>query len=483
VVLFGLFAYDLSAQLDDIHFLPPLHNRNTDAGSGNRYQAVYLSTPSTTPVTIDITSGTGTFVKSFTIDNSAPAIFDLNDFYGNNNNVYEVGIDDNDLGPDNTFLSVRSSLLNEVLDDYGLILRGTDEFYANLRMKSNSQAASLTAKGEGGVGLEFYVGALPVNRLSRSADRTNITVGFMALEDNTTINLSGISPNTELHDDGPNITGTTQTIMLNAGQTYVISTYSDENVTPNTADDLIGARVIADKPIVMSNGNLLHGPNFLPSTSANRDMAIDQSVPINQLGTTYVYYRGNHDSDDAETPIIIGINDDTDVSVNGVFIDNIDQGEFLQISGSHYTSDRVMLVETSVPAYAYQQLFGGIRGLSSGMNFLPPLSCYLPTETNYLPRVDELHPSVPNDLDVDISVVTFRGSGIRVFDNGSPTPKLTLTPADAVPVPGTGDWIAYIIEDEDDDIRIVSAMEWQAIIQDLVKFHLDYRSVRLHLGH
>jgi len=64
-------------------------------------------------------------VKSFTIDNSAPAIFDLNDFYGNNNNVYEVGIDDNDLGPDNTFLSVRSSLLNEVLDDYGLILRGT----------------------------------------------------------------------------------------------------------------------------------------------------------------------------------------------------------------------------------------------------------------------------------------------------------------------------------------------------------------------
>ena len=457
VFVFGfliLFVKDIAAQLDDVHYIPPLHNRNTDGTSGNRYQAIYLSTPSPTPITIDITTGTGTFLKSFTIDNSAPAIFDLNDFYGNNNNVYEAGSDVNNLAADNTFLSVRSSLLNQALNDYGLILRGADEFYANYRLKSNAQAASLTAKGEGGVGLEYFVGALPTNANSSSRTFTNITVGFMALEDNTTINLSGLSPNTELHDDGPNITGTNHTITLNQGQTYVLSTYTDENRTPNTADDLIGAHVVADKPIVMSNGNLLHGPNFI--TGQSRDMAIDQSVPVNQLGTTYVYYRGNHDNDDAETPVIIAINDNTDVSVNGVFLDRIDEGEFLQINGSHYTADRVMLVETSTPAYAYQQLFGGTRDLSSGMNFLPPLSCYLPTETDYMPRVDELHPAVPNDLDVDISVVTFRGSGIRVFDVGSNTPKLTLTPADAIPVPGTTDWIAYIIEDEDDNIRVES---------------------------
>lgn len=454
VALFLLLTYDVKAQLDDVHYIPPLHNRNTDGTSGNRYQAVYLSTPSPNPITIDITSGTGTFLKSFIIDNTTSAIFDLNDFYGNNNGVYESASDDNNLAPDNTYLSVRSTLLNQALDDYGLILRGTDEFYANYRLKSNAQAASLTAKGEGGVGLEFYVGALPTNANSSSRNFTNITVGFMALEDNTTINLSGLSPDTELHDDGPNIMGTNHTIRLNQGQTYVLSTYTNENRTPNTANDIIGARVVADKPIVMSNGNLLHGPNFI--SGQERDMAIDQSVPINQLGTTYVYYRGNNLDDDAETPVVIAINDNTDVLVNGVFLGSINEGEFLQINGSHYSNDRVMLVETSTPAYAYQQLFGGPRDLSSGMNFLPPLSCYLPTETDFMPRVDELHPAVPNDLDVDISVVTFRGSGIRVFDVGSNTPKSVLTPADATTVPGTSDWIAYIIEDENDDIRIES---------------------------
>ena len=454
IALYLLTAYNISAQLDDVHYLPPLHNRNTVTTNSNRYQAVYLSTPSSFPITINITSGTGTFVKSYSIDNTTPAIFDLNDFYGNNNNVYEAGADDNNLGPDNTYLSVQSGLLNQALDDYGLILRGTGEFYANFRLKANAQAASLTAKGEGGVGQEFFVGALPVNANSGSAGFSNITVGFMALEDSTTILLSGLSPDTELHDNGGNLTGTNHTITLNQGQTYVLSTYTDENQPTDTADDLIGARVVSDKPIVMSNGNLLHGPSFV--TSRNRDMAIDQSVPVNQLGTTYVYYRGNHPNDDAETPIIIAINDNTDVLVNGVYLATIDQGEFLQINGSHYTDDRVMLVETNTPAYAYQQLFGSVRDLSSGMNFLPPLSCYLPTETNFMPRVDELHPAVPDDVDVDISIVTFRGSSISVFDVGSNTPKSVLTPSDAITVPGTSDWIAYIIEDEDDNIRVES---------------------------
>ena len=127
-----LLAHEVTAQLDDVHYIPPLHNRNTDGTSGNRYQAVYLSTPSPTPITIDITTGTGTFLKSFTIDNSAPAIFDLNDFYGNNNNVYEAGSDVNNLAADNTFLSVRSSLLNQALNDYGLILRAVSYTHLTL---------------------------------------------------------------------------------------------------------------------------------------------------------------------------------------------------------------------------------------------------------------------------------------------------------------------------------------------------------------
>ena len=450
-----LISISGQAQLDDIHYIPPCHNRNWNHNSnGDRYQAVYLSTPSIVPITINITTGTGTFVKSYTISNVDDAVFDLNDYYGNNDNVYQNNQDDNNLSNNTTFLSVPSSLLNTPLDDLGLILQGNGDFYANYRIKTGAQACSLTAKGATALGREFYVGALPNNTQS-SRNRTNIFVSFMASEDNTTIILSGINPLTQLHDDGGNITGGIQSINLDKGQTYVLSTYTDENMANNTQNELIGAHITSDKPIVMNNGNLLHGA--LDVTGASRDMGIDQSVSIDWLGTNYAFIRGNQNDDDLETPIIVGISANTDISVNGAYLTTISTGEYYQINGSNYSADGTMYVELNKRAYAYQQLFGSTTRYSSGLNFIPPLGCFLPTVTEFIPEVDQLHPVVDHDLKADITVITYGGSDIRIYDAGSNVPNQTLTATnDALTIPGTSEWIAYIIPDQEDNKRIES---------------------------
>lgn len=442
------------AQLDDIHYIPPGHNRNwNNTTNGDRYQAVYLSTPSITPITINITTGTGSFIKSFTISNSDDAVFDLNDYYGNNNGSYQNG-DDNNLSNNVTFLSVPSDSLNTPMDNSGLILQGTDKFYANFRIKTGSQACSLTAKGSTALGREFYIGANP-NNTQQSRDRTNVFVSFMASEDNTNVVVSGMNPLTEIHDNGGNLIGASHSFSLDRGQTYVISTYTDENMGNNTQNELIGARVLADKPIVMNNGNLLHAA--VTVTGAARDMGMDQSVSIDWLGTQYAFIRGNQNNNNLETPIIIGISDNTDISVNGAYLTTISEGEYYQVNGSNYSSDGTMYIELNKRAYAYQQLFGSTTTYSSGLNFIPPLSCFLPTVTEFIPEVDQLHPVVDHDLSANITIITYAGSDVRIFDAGSNTPTQTLTAtSDAFTIPGTSEWIAYIVSNQEDNVRIES---------------------------
>ena len=445
----------LIGQLDSVHYIPPVHNRNFNHNSnGDRYQAVYLSTPSSTPITVSISDGQGSLLKSLIVSNTNDAVFDLNDFYGDNNGVYSASLDDNNLSNNNTVLSVTQDSLNIPLSRSGIILRSADLFYANFRLKTGSQAASLTAKGQPAQGRDFYIGANP-NNSQPSRDKTNIFASFMATEDNTTVTIDGFPDTTVFHDATANFSSLPITFTLNAGQAYVISTYTDENIASNTVNGLIGSHVVSDKPIVMNTGNLLHGA--LNVNGQARDMGMDQSVPTDWLGNQYAFFRGNQNDDNLETPIIIAIDNNTDIIINGVLDTTINSGEYLQIHGSNYSADGTMLVETSSRAYAYQQLFGSTTRYSSGLNFIPPLGCFLPTSTDFLPQIDQLHPVVDHDLTTTITVITYEGSDVRVYDPVSPTPILTLTAAaDALAIPGTTEWIAYEITGQQDNIRIES---------------------------
>lgn len=444
VVFLQLWSPVIEAQLDTVHYLPPLHNRRfNDRNNGMRYQAVYLSTPSVASINVEVRDGGGNLLRTIPIDNNTPGVFDLNDFYGNNNGTY-TNADDTDLSNNETFLNVSQNLLNTPLTNYGLILTSSGgEFYANYRAKMGFQAGSLTAKGNTALGTEFHIGGTPNN--NGSSTYTNLVAGFMAVEDSTVITISGYANNTVFHDATANFSALPLSFTLDAGETYVISTYTNENIAGNTVNELLGAHVISNNPIVVSNGNLLLGA--IGVNGQNRDIGMDQSVPIDQLGTEYVFFRGNHNTDALETPVIIATVNNTEVFVNGVLNTTLaNAGDFVQINGSNYTADDVMYIRTSRSAYAYQQLFGANSTATPGLNFIPPLSCYLPQETNYLALIEELHPVDPTDLNGEITIVTFAGSDIMAFPAGSNVASISLTAAaDGITIPGTTQWIGFRI--------------------------------------
>lgn len=442
----------LAAQLDDIHYIPPLHNRNLRSNqlvltdNDSEYQAVYLSTPSLIPIDVEVRTGDGNLIKIFTIDQTTPAIFDINDFMGNNNDTFEPGIDPI-LSNLSTVLSIRSNELNTPLTDAGLILSSSGgEFYANVRIRNDLQAGSLTAKGEAAMGTFFILGGLPLNETNGTERITNHFVSIMATQDNTSITLDELDPNTVLHDDGGSFpVGTSHSITLDRGESYVISTYTDENLATGTVNELIGARLRSSSPIVVNTGNLMHSIKNINDTS--RDFAIDQTVPRSEVGNEYVFVRGNSPNDNFETPVVIGARNNTDIFVNGTYETTIHRGDFYQIHGSNYSGRGVMYVRGTRQFYAYQQLLGSDLKASPGMNFLPPLSCFLPTETNFIPNVAQLHPHFPAEINIDISVVTYRDSDVRIYNPTTGALITTLTPADdALNVPGNSEWIVYVVE-------------------------------------
>ncbi|MFY9307411.1 MAG: PKD domain-containing protein, partial [Bacteroidia bacterium] len=362
-----LFAFVLLhgfsiAQLDTVHWIPPLHSRDNNQVADHY---VYLSTPHATPFTVTITDGSGNTIATPTISNSTPL-------------AYQVGTSQSPASP--LFVPVDS--LNKVLRKSGLTLSAPFPFYANPRVRSGSQADCLTAKGRAGKGTTFRVGGFPqvLNGSSR-----NFTVGIMATEPNTTVTINDYDP-AILFAGVPTITTPSITVTLNQGECYVISGYTN---TPANLDGIIGALVQSDKPIVMNNGNLL-------GTIANdgsQDIGIDQSVPIEKVGKNYILIEGGGNPD-MEQPIVIAHYNNTAIYINGNTspIATINAGQYYMVPNSNYqgTGHRNMHIHTSEPAYMYQALAGSTSYATGALNFIPPYNCYMQDSIDLIPMVEKI---------------------------------------------------------------------------------------------
>ncbi|MEP3924457.1 MAG: DUF11 domain-containing protein, partial [Gilvibacter sp.] len=242
-LLFFLLAFSSflgSAQLSDLHYLPPMKQGQNNAGIQN--QAIYLSTPETTPFNVYVYRGTSnTIERTMTIDNLNPGVWTL----GNGDNNITL-VDNNNTGV--------------VLTNSGLrfISANGEKFYVNYRGKSGSQAASLTAKGRQAMGTNFKWGGVP-NKGTHSS-KSN-TLGIMATEDNTTVVLSGYDPGCEFRVGGnrAGITANSHTITLNANESFVYETYIGNTHTQAHEDGWIGASIVSTKDIVISNGSINFG--------------------------------------------------------------------------------------------------------------------------------------------------------------------------------------------------------------------------------
>ncbi len=423
LVLVLVFSFlKTNAQLSDLHYLPPL--KQVADGEAIVQQAFYLSTPETAAFNVNVFQGVNPVpVATLSISNTISGKYDVAD--GDNNITL---VDNNNTGV--------------VLNSSGLRFEapGGQKFYVNYRGRSRSQGVSLTSKGRVGAGTSFKWGGIP-NR--GNGDKLTSTMGIMATEDNTTINIFGYDSGCEFRLQGNpgGITADNIQVILNAGQTYVSEAVKQQ--TNANIDGWLGASIQSDKKIVISNGGLNIG---LDPSSTSRDAGIDQAVPENILGREYVFIRGNGQVDNqSEFPIIIATQDNTDIFVNGspTPIATIDEGEYFEIPGINYSSNTAganMLVTTSKAVYAYQCLTGSEGIQTLGLNFIAPVNCLLPNVLDNIPEIQDVDGGAFNGGITIVASTLTPDSDITVTDGNGP---VALPPS--LPVTGTTEWKTFFV--------------------------------------
>ena len=418
LLILSLFAFFTSqAQLSNKHWLPPLHSRDETAIEDHY---LYISTAETTPFQVTVTTGNGTpFPGSpFTISQTNPVVVTV----GNGQ-------------PTSMFLDISD--INIVKNDKGLILEGTKDFYVSFRMRHSNHAETLISKGRPGIGTDFRLGSTPQGG---EVSIRNFVSSVMATEDNTSITLSDYNTNVEFVSGAGFIADDTQTFILNAGESIVFSGYADN---PNNWTGFIGASLTATKPVAVSTGNATGGVS-----DSGSDFTLDQIVSSSQIGTEYIFIEGNG-LPQMELPLIIADEDNTQIFVNGnpVAATTLNAGDYYLVSNSEYqgTTNRNIYVKSSKPVFAYQLIGGAPASPTSGLNFIPPLSCFF-QESVYLPAIDQIG---GNTYTADLMILTYSNASITI--NGTP-----ISTTQAQTVLGNTDWVTYRISGYSGNVNVVS---------------------------
>lgn len=348
-ILFILLIFSINSfsQFSKTHYIPPIGTSGQGSGSP-QIQYMYISTPNENPINVTITPIGGTPI-TVSISNSNPYEY----FIGDGNQTNFIALSENS---------------GQTFNDKGFIIEGEDLVYVSARLFTSSayyQAAGLVSKGLGALGKTFRVGTFEDLGNDMSSSFLNF-VTVLATEDNTTVNFSDFGNGVTIVNNAP-----INDVILNSGESYLIAIQPGNNI--NNSDGLIGVLVESDKPIAVNSGSIT-GSNANTTTDSNgQDAGIDQIVPLERIGTEYIFVRGIG-PDQIERPLIVAHEPDTEVYVNGTLEYTIAQaGEHWSVPSSFYgvSYDQYgqgpeigvssnMYVETSKPVFAYQ-VIGGIR--------------------------------------------------------------------------------------------------------------------------
>lgn len=405
------------SQLSNKHWIPPLHSRS-EIAIQDHY--LYLSTPEVTPFLVTVTDGNGApFPGSpFSLSQATPVVITI----GNGQ-------------PTKMFLDIAD--VNTVVSNCGIIAQGSKDFYASFRMRHTSHAETLISKGRPGIGTSFRLGCMINETLD---NRKSFVNSVMATEDNTTVTLSNYNTGVIFTSGTGDITSDSQTFVLNEGQSVVFSGYS---LYTDNLEGIIGALVSSDKPVAVNTGNALGGID-----EGRGDFALDQIVSASQIGTEYIFIEGNG-TPEMETPLIVAHEDGTEIFINDDTTPTatINAGQFYLVPNSRYqgTINRNIYVKTNKPVFAYQLLGGGNDTATSGMNFIPPLSCFFQNSVN-IPAVDQIGST---SYTSDLMILTYSNATLTVNGNAIPTTQ-------AQTVLGNTDWVTYRIGGVTGDVNVVS---------------------------
>ena len=418
VLLFLLLCSWISfSQLSNKHWIPPLHSRD-DTQISDQY--IYLSTNETIPFQITATDGSGNpYTGSpYTLSASSPVIIPMGTGQ-----------------PTKMFLDLSD--VNTVVSDKGIILEGTKDFYVSFRMRNSNHAETIISKGRPGIGTSFRLGSL----INETQDpRKNFVASVMATENNTSVTLSDYNTNVVFSSGTGLITADSQTFTLNAGQSIVFTGYCN---VPANIDGMIGGLVTSNKPVAVNTGNALGGID-----NGKADLTLDQIVSASQIGTDYIFIQGNGSSL-MENPLIVGNENGTEIFVNGSTIPVIiNAGQYYLVPNSYYqgtNNNKNIYVRASKPVFAYQFLGGGSSSATSGLNFIPPLSCFFQNSVN-IPYVNQIGNT---NYTADLMILTYSSATVSI--NGVQVPT---TQAQAVL--GNTNWVTYRVANQSGNLNVVS---------------------------
>lgn len=424
---FVLFSSGLQAQRDTEHWFAPMRDR---ANSSSLQQTLFLSTDSVTPFSVQIFNN-NTVIGTVTISKGNPG-------------TYVV--------PKANIIATTDAECNSV-STKGLYLLGEKPFYSSLRLYISSHGEFIASKGKAGIGTSFRAVVTPNNYVNTI---TNFVTSVLATEDNTTITVSEYEPTVQFSNGTTGATVPSTTFTLNKGQSYIIE--GPGSVAGN-ANAFSGAKIISDKPISVMNGNM--NGNYALGSFGGSDIIMDQSVPIERLGKTFVLIKGNANiGTNMEGALVTAVEDQTDIFLNGspTAIATINAGDTYRIMDNNYVNQGGsghynMYISTTKNVYVYQ-LIGGrpTDNATEGFNYIPPLSCYLPRKIDEIGMIEKMTPTLtPSGSLLKLNILTEVGATVTINNNPPPAGSGPFA------VSGTTNWVTYSVSSPTGNVTIVSS--------------------------
>lgn len=290
----------------------------------------------------------------------------------------------------------------------------------------------------------------------------NFMTSVMATEDNTTVTVTEFNPNVGFSDNMPR---SQINFTLNKGQSYIIDGRGNNS---QNYTGFIGAKIVANKPVSITNGNF--NGQYAGSHSSSSDILMDQGVPVEKLGQEFVLMKGNGTTDsNMEKAIIVATEDNTEIYINGSAtpVATINTGQFYTTNNIAYVNQGFnhfnMHIKSTKNVYVYQLLAGDAGSsmvATGGFNYIPPLSCYLPKKIDEIGRIDENEyssngVSYSATVPTKLNIITEKGATIDVKRNGTSMVLSALNgPFNVV---GAPNWVTYSIPGVYGNIAVFSS--------------------------
>ncbi|MFP3593522.1 IgGFc-binding protein [Chryseobacterium sp. SIMBA_038] len=437
------------SQLDNTHYLQPIIFGAYDTTTITE-EYIYLSTPSSTNITVNIRMADGTTIPRLSVYNiNAATTANVATgvvTFSNTTPVRIAVINASNvvLPPGSSPMTVATTRAGTIIPANigGLLFTSADDFFVNYRGLSGSQAGSVLTKGKVALGKNFFWGGTP-NEFTTNVPEVGNMVSMMATENNTVITISNIDSGTQFINgaSATPLTGTTFTRTLQKGQSFVLYAKVKLNALSLQDRGWLGAKISSDKNIAVTVGGLMQQGSVETGTlSDSRDFGVDQLVPVEQLGNEYVVMQGNGGA--YERVIVVATEANTKITMNANTTPSytlVNIGDYQIVPASFFTNKN-MYLKTNKAVYVFHKIFGSSALNTNSFMFIPPLSCFGQTSVNMIPDAKQIGTTSYDNT--ELAVLAASGTAnIPVVTVGGTA--LAATVAAGTAVPGNANWRSY----------------------------------------